>query len=160
MELHGREYAEEVLNKWFDAIGVVEENRIEIDDDDISIEDDLNLDDEDVKKKDVLRETVIKAIRSKVIEIDDKNQLVMTLHIPVKGEKTGKVLLSKMTFRTRYKGRDYTKNMKGVDPKDMYGTIEAKTAALTETTKVLMGSMYNKDYDLAQAITILFQRAD
>lgn len=157
---HAREWAEAELNRWFEAVGVEEEDRVDLDDADISEEEDFNIEDESVKKLDLSRETVIKAIQRKHIVVNDDNELVMTLRTPVKGDKTGTIRLESLTFKTRYKGRDFASYAAQIKPDDIYGQLTAKAAAISGKTPQLIGAMFNKDYDLAHSIALLFMRAD
>jgi len=152
--LHGREYAEQLLNEWFDEIGVDESRRIEIDD-----VEDAELEHETSDDVDVIREKVIMAIRRKQLTLSDNKEFQYRLLDPIKKD-SGEILVSDITIQNRYKHADFRRNMVGVKQNDMFGMFDAQIAARCKMSRIAVGNLYDRDYGLLQSIVSLFTRAE
>jgi hypothetical protein len=154
----GRENAIQELNRWFDEIGVPEDLRLDVD----LGEDET---DEEVRSKnrerdDIMRERVIRAIMSGNLILNNDNQLEYTLKEKILGKDDNQVVLEKLTFKNRYRTHELEAQMKGVKPDEFMPMIRAYVATLTGISKSILGRMYNRDTEVAQAIYNLFLRGE
>lgn len=154
----GREMAIQELNRWYDAIGVPEETRLDVE----LPEGEEGNEDELIKKRekdDLMRERVIRAIQNGSLILNENNQLEYTLKDPVEG-KEGTIVLSKLVFKNRYRAHELEAQMKGVKPDEFMPMTRAYIATLTGEAKAKLGKMYNRDMEVSQAVYTLFTRGE
>lgn len=144
----GRDVAVQELNRYYDALEVPEEDRVDID-----------LENEEKESDDPMREKVLKAIMAGRVIVEDDGKLTYTLKHPLKKE-SGDIVLEKLTFKLRYREHELEGNMRGVDPKCFLPMTRAYIATLTGVSKSLLGKLYNADSTVLQAIYTLFMRGD
>ena len=104
------------------------------------------------------RETVIRALRKGILEINDNNEFILKLINPI--EVNGKIEKSELVFKNRYQVKDIQSKLKGMDTEDLIGMQVAFLSALTNTSKQMLLSLYNRDFKVCGALVVLFQRAD
>lgn len=138
-----KELAAIELNKWLESRGVDPEDFHEIDED---------------TGKDYMRERVEKAFQSGRLSMDPKTfELKYKLRNNLESE-SGEFNLSEITIKHRYRQKDLDNHLKGVKIKDSPSREKAYLAAITGIDLATLGLLYDQDYNILQAIYVLFLR--
>ena len=168
---HGRDFAVDVLNKWFDIIDVPEDERISnnLEGEELSeltlvqSEEGEVYDDKSlllIEKSDTHREKMILEIqRGNLILNEETKELIMKLKEPV-AKADGTILYEDLKFKHRYRVSELNAAMKGVNQRDHTAQMGAMVATLTGKSRTLIEQMFNKDYKLAIAIGVNFAKAE
>lgn len=142
--LVSRELAEKELEKWYDYRNVPEELRIEVDDE---------------SESDFMYERVLKAAMAGRLQFEEETgNLIYTLKDPLVKQESKEVYLNTLTIKPRYRRSELDQHLKGVKAKDIEGRTRAYMSAITGVDKGLLGRLWNSDYDLIEAVYILFLR--
>lgn len=168
-----RELAIDELNKYYDQVGVLEENRISPDDDlyrelkgtkKVDDEEAEELDESEIndrlEKSDIMRERIIKAIMYGLITVTEEGELVYKLKTPLRGQKTGDLIRDKIRFKPRYFVSEYESNMNGVNIKNTVMYQRALIATISDTSKTQILKFDGKDWSICQAVAVVFMRGD
>jgi hypothetical protein len=100
-------------------------------------------------------ETIIDAIEEGRMTIDDKMQIELNLHFPLKNEAE-EIVLGKLSFKPRIRLQELNSKLKGIKPGDGDARIVAYMAALTSVNSGLLSKLYTEDTDVCQAICMYF----
>lgn len=160
MGINGRDVAIEELNRFFDARGVLEEDRIQYE---LTKEDREELKylnesekKEFLEKKDTDRELVIKEIQKGNILVSDMGEITQKLKTPISDED-GKILCDSLKYKNKdVKVRVLQNQLMGVSQKDNVGLMAARIAARTGTSRHLILALEEDDYSIAISIFGLF----
>ena len=162
-KLHNREYAVEVLNTFFEDLGVFEEDRVVVDRDVKFPEFDEDTTEQekaemvlDYERQDAVREKVISAIRRKTLEFNEETkEFSYKLESPI---GSGENRITSVTFKRRYKEIELERNMRGVKASDERGTTQAYIATRCGLGKMDLGGIMDDDMGVIQNVFLLFFR--
>lgn len=144
INLIDRETAKQELNRWFDYRNVSEDNREELDEN---------------SNSDFMYERVLNVVMKGMLQfISETGELKYTLDSPLKKLESGEVLLNEIIFKPRYKRRELDQHLRGIKPNDIDMRTRAYMSAITGVTKDTLGELFNNDYDIVEAVYILFLR--
>lgn len=156
-----REVAVQELNKWYDEIGVSEDLRLDVDlGEDEEIEGEAEERTKKREKDDTMRETVLRAMMSGSLILNEEKKLQYTLKDPIFKKDSQEVHTGELIFKNRYRTHELEAQMKGVKPDEFMPMMRAYIATLTGVPKAILGKLYNRDMQVAQAIYSLFSRGE
>lgn len=154
---NGRDVAINILNKWFDEIGLEEDKRKE----QVFTKDELEFLNElpeadrsrEAEKIDVNRERLISAIQSNLLVLGEDNRLTYTLADPPLKSESKDPILSEIKFKHRYQNRDMRDASMNVDmSKDEFGSMAVMVAVYAGKRRVMIDQLYDRDMNVCLAV--------
>lgn len=161
-----REVAEQELQNYCDSIGmdssdldITLKDKKEVQD---MIESDIIEEDQfqsELSKRDVIRESVVKALMKGILFINDNTDLCMKpRYIPVK--ENGEPLFDYLTLKKRVTYEQEKQHTKGINAEDNTAVVFAKVCARVGTPAKLLERLDSRDIDVLIGAEVFFRRAD
>lgn len=101
------------------------------------------------------QEIIVDAICAGDVIVEDDCTLLFKLPEPVK-DNDGKDLLKELRFMPRIRVEKLNAHLKGVKSDDADGRIAAYVAAITNTSKGMVGKLWSEDYTICTSIVVYF----